>query len=56
MGIFGTGMLFGAGLALLLMPKSGPELRRDLAAWLTEIGYKLGNGADAAAGAPDQPV
>jgi len=30
LGVFGTGMLFGAGLALLLSPKSGSELRRDL--------------------------
>ena len=30
LGVFGTGMLFGAGLALLFSPKSGSELRRDL--------------------------
>jgi gas vesicle protein len=30
LGLFGTGMLFGAGLALLFAPKSGNELRRDL--------------------------
>ena len=30
LGIFGTGMLFGAGLALLFAPKSGSDMRRDL--------------------------
>lgn len=30
-GLFGTGMLVGAGLALLFSPKPGQELRRDIA-------------------------
>jgi gas vesicle protein len=30
LGVFGTGMLFGAGLALLFSPKTGSELRRNL--------------------------
>ena len=29
-GVFGAGLLIGAGLALLFAPKSGEELRRDL--------------------------
>jgi hypothetical protein len=29
-GIFGAGLLVGAGLALLFAPKTGEELRRDL--------------------------
>lgn len=38
LGIFGTGMLFGAGLALLFTPKSGTELRRDLSEKMGEYG------------------
>jgi gas vesicle protein len=30
LGVFGVGMLVGAGVALVLAPKSGSELRRDL--------------------------
>jgi hypothetical protein len=30
MGIFGVGVLMGAGLALLLAPKPGSELRRQI--------------------------
>ena len=30
LGIFGAGLLVGAGAALLLAPKSGPEMREDL--------------------------
>lgn len=29
-GVFGAGLLIGAGLALLFAPKSGEEMRRDL--------------------------
>jgi len=38
LGVFGTGMLFGAGLALLFSPKSGAELRRDLSEKAQEWG------------------
>lgn len=31
LGLFGTGMIIGAGLALLFAPKPGQELRKDLA-------------------------
>jgi len=31
LGLFGTGMMVGAGLALLFAPKPGQELRRDIA-------------------------
>lgn len=34
MGIFGIGLLVGAGVALLLAPKAGRELRQDLRAKL----------------------
>lgn len=37
--LFGTGMLFGAGLALLFAPKSGQEIRRDLSQSLHQYGY-----------------
>lgn len=38
LGIFGTGMLFGVGLALLFAPKSGSELRQDLSEKVHEYG------------------
>jgi hypothetical protein len=31
LGLFGTGMIIGAGLALLFAPKPGQELRKDIA-------------------------
>jgi hypothetical protein len=34
-GLFGTGMLVGAGLALLFAPKPGQDLRRDIAEKVT---------------------
>ena len=41
LGIFGTGMFLGAGLALLFAPKSGHEIRRDIAETVSEIGEHL---------------
>lgn len=38
---FGTGMLLGAGLALLLAPKAGSEIRHDIGEKLGEIGGQL---------------
>lgn len=50
-GMFGLGMLVGAGIALLLAPKPGSELRDDLRARLRrvpreveEIEERLGDG------------
>lgn len=40
--LFGTGMLFGAGLALLFAPKSGSEMRRDLSKSMEQYGYGQG--------------
>ena len=40
-GIFGTGMILGAGLALLFAPKAGHELRHDIAEKVGEIGGHL---------------
>jgi hypothetical protein len=39
--IFGTGMILGAGLALLFAPKSGHEMRHDIAEKVGEIGEHL---------------
>jgi hypothetical protein len=47
-GLFGLGVLVGAGVALLLAPKPGIELRRDLGERVKtvrdQVGAKLGNG------------
>ena len=40
-GIFGTGMILGAGLALLFAPKAGHEIRHDIAEKIGEIGERL---------------
>ena len=39
--IFGTGMILGAGLALLFAPKAGHEIRHDIAEKVGEIGEHL---------------
>ena len=39
--IFGTGMLLGAGLALLFAPKAGHEIRHDIAEKVGEMGEHL---------------
>ena len=38
--IFGAGLLVGAGLGLLLAPKSGEELRRDLKEGVDDLKLK----------------
>ena len=40
-GFLGTGMILGAGLALLFAPKAGHEIRHDLAEKIGEIGEHL---------------
>jgi hypothetical protein len=40
-GIFGTGIILGAGLALLFAPKAGHEIRHDIAEKVGEIGEHL---------------
>jgi len=42
LGPFGIGLLVGAGVALLLTPKSGSELRHDLRAKLHRDGKSAG--------------
>ncbi len=39
--IFGTGVILGAGLALLFAPKTGHELRENIAEKVGEIGEHL---------------
>ena len=39
--IFGTGMILGAGLALLFAPKAGQEIRHDIAEKVGAIGEHL---------------
>jgi len=41
LGIFGTGMLLGAGFALLFAPKPGSEIRHDIAEKVGEIGERM---------------
>jgi hypothetical protein len=40
-GIFGTGMILGAGLALLFAPKAGHEMRQDIAETVGGFGARL---------------
>jgi len=41
LGIFGTGMIVGGGLALLFAPKAGHEIRHEIAEKVVEIGEQL---------------
>jgi len=56
LGIFSTGMILGAGLAVLFAPKPGEELRRDLATTVKDLGdqlnQRLGRAATSSASAP----
>ena len=47
LGTFGVGLLVGAGVALLLAPKAGTELRHDLRAKLHRDGKTDANGTEA---------
>lgn len=49
LGIFGTGMLLGAGLALLFAPKPGREMRADIAEKARELGGQARDTAEHAA-------
>ena len=40
-GIFGAGIILGAGLALLFAPKAGHEIRHDIAGKMGEMGEHL---------------
>lgn len=49
LGPFGVGLLIGAGLALLLAPKAGSELREDLREKLGKLGSAVEDKASQAA-------
>jgi len=40
-GIFGAGMMLGAGLALLFAPKPGEELRQEIAEKFNEVNRRF---------------
>ncbi len=44
LGLFGLGMVIGAGVALMLAPKPGIELRRDLETRIKTARERIGNG------------
>lgn len=46
LGLFATGLLVGAGVALLLAPKSGQDLREDLGQKLRTIRNSTATGDD----------
>lgn len=50
LGIFGTGMLFGAGLALLFAPKSGQQVRKDISEKVQELGTQARDYIDETSG------
>ena len=57
LGTFGIGLLVGAGVALLLAPKAGSELRQDLRTKFRRDGKDdgdavAGNGSDVAGATP----
>ena len=52
-GIFGVGIVLGAGLALLFAPKAGQEIRHDIAEKMGELGEHLR--ASVPATSPDGP-
>lgn len=45
-GYFAAGVMFGAGLGLLLAPRSGAETRRQLKGKATDLGHRLGSAAE----------
>jgi gas vesicle protein len=48
LGLFGLGMVIGAGVALMLAPKPGSELRRDLEDRIRNVRDRIGNSQQAA--------
>ena len=53
LGVFGAGIMLGAGLALLLAPKAGREIRHDIVEKVGELGDHLR--AQAPPASPAQP-
>jgi hypothetical protein len=54
-GIFGTGMILGAGLALLFAPKAGHEIRQEIAEKVAELGEHLCSQMPQSATSTDRP-
>jgi len=54
LGVFGAGILIGAGLALLFAPKPGSELRQDIENRVAELrqGFVPSEGRSASAATP----
>jgi hypothetical protein len=52
LGIFGAGMLLGAGIALMLAPKSGAELRGNLTDGLKALRHHNATDSSSAMGSP----
>jgi hypothetical protein len=44
LGLFGLGIIVGAGVALLLAPKTGPEMRREIESRIKSVRERVGNG------------
>jgi hypothetical protein len=55
-GIFGTGMMLGAGLALLFATKAGRQIRHDLVEKVGGIGERLRAQAPPPAPSPEIPL
>jgi hypothetical protein len=51
LGVFGVGLVVGAGLALVFAPKSGRELRQELGTRLRSMREEAGNGRQSLEGA-----
>ena len=53
LGLFGLGLVVGAGLGLMLAPKRGIELRGDVRRGLNQVGQRLRRRANGVAEAGD---
>jgi hypothetical protein len=55
-GVFGAGLLVGAGLGVLFAPKAGRELRSDIGASVNKVGEKARELGERVRGAVDERV
>ena|SRR5690348_14236319 len=53
LGLFGVGLIVGAGLGLMLAPKRGVELRGDVRRGLNQVGQRLRRRANGVAESAD---
>jgi len=44
LGLFGLGIIVGAGVALLIAPKTGTEMRREIENRIKSVRERVGNG------------